>query len=575
MNIVKRLKSWSLDEFINRHGLLILLISLFLLNTFLILSRLTLGIYHINPNDGAKYIESGRLLLAWGLRDLSWGPLVAFVYAPLHLIIGNNPNWFLLEAWGGNVILFGLFWLGLVTLSRNMKEFVALPVTIGLLFTLTVWFPILENQSDALFIFFSMMAVVFIIKFRAKGELKSAVFASLMVGFGVLCRVETILLVISLAIFLLAFNHKRQKVWKIGLAVLLPLLSVIALYAFFSWLTIGEVNLGLGSKSLDSLAMNHAFFPGSKLEQAYKAGEPILGTVEEHHNSILWVVFNRPLVLGERALVNLLNFPEYFIDFFGQIQGVLVAVFSVIGIGVLIRKKDWGLLALLLIWPLHSLVALIFLTRHIVAQMSFIFVILAAIGITDLVFRKWPRKTTLLALFTSLGWLLVTMVFQFKPAFTVSLIVFGTLLIKLLVESERFPQLTSPYVTFAFIVALMMAIAPTFVFPARILGNTAVEQGIIYLQASLSPESNVLASLPISPIAAKMNAVIPPGTLSPQGVVELIDERNVGAVFWDSQRSFASDNVYAALQEFPERFNLAYLSDDGSVMIYLVVPPSD
>ena len=573
--MIKRFRSWFLDKVVHKHGLFILLISLFLLNTFLILSQITKGIYHINPNDGAKYIESGRQLLIWGVRDLSWGPLVSLLYAPLHLIIGNNPNWFLLEAWGGNVILFGLFWLGFVSLSRNMKEVVVLPVTIGLLFSLTVWFPILENQSDALFLFFSMMAVTYILKFKAKGELRFAVFASLMVGFGVLCRVETILLVLPLVVFLLVFNRKRQKTWKLGLVIALSILGLLALYAFFSWLTIGEVNLGLGYKSLDSLEMNHAFLPGSKLEQAFKAGEPILGTAEEHQGSILWVALHKPLVLGERALANLLKFPSFFIDFFGQIQGLLVAIFSVIGIGVLIRKKEWDLLALLLIWPLHAFVALIFLARHIVAQMSFVFIILAAIGLTTLVFQKWSKKATILALFASLGWILITAVFQFKPAFTVGLILFVMLLIKLLVESEWFPNLSSPYVTFAFIVALMMALAPSFVFPARLLGTTAVEQGVIHLQSAVQDDSNVLASLPIAPIAAKMNFVIPSGSLSPQAVVDLVDARDVRAIFMDNQRAFASDNVVVALQEFPERFTLDYVSDDGTVQVYLVLPPSE
>ncbi|MBG0771163.1 MAG: glycosyltransferase family 39 protein, partial [Anaerolineaceae bacterium] len=186
---------------------MILLIAFFLLNTFFILSRITPGFYEINPYDSAKYIESGYQLLTWGVRDLSWGPLVSLIYAPLDLIVGQSPNWFLLEAWGGNIILFGLLWFGLAHLARNLKSHISLPVMIGLLFSMVVFFPILENQSDALFLFFSMMAVAKLNSFRQDGQLKHLALTSLMVGLGVLCRVETILLITPLFAFALIFNQ--------------------------------------------------------------------------------------------------------------------------------------------------------------------------------------------------------------------------------------------------------------------------------------------------------------------------------------------------------------------------------
>lgn len=50
----------------NRRLSILLLVALFLLNAFLVFSRLTPEIYHINPDDGAKYGESGQQLRAWG-----------------------------------------------------------------------------------------------------------------------------------------------------------------------------------------------------------------------------------------------------------------------------------------------------------------------------------------------------------------------------------------------------------------------------------------------------------------------------------------------------------------------------
>lgn len=558
-------------QFTDRHLFILVIVSLFLFNTFLILSRITPGFYEINPYDGAKYIESGHQLLTWGVRDLSWGPLVSLIYAFLDLFVGQSPNWFLLEAWGGNLILFGLLWFGLVHLAQNFKAHVSLPVLIGLLFSLVVFFPILENQSDTLFLFFSMMAVANLNNYRREGKLKNLALASLMVGLGALCRVETILLVVPLFAFALIFNQRRQKVWKVLLAALLPFVCVIAVYALVSILTIGFVDWGVDNKSIESFDMNHAFLPGSKLEQAYLSGESIIGTVEEHQNSVLRILLNRPMIFVERALANLLKMPASFADFFGPVQGTLIFVLSLLGIWTLIRKKEKGLLALLLIWPLHALVALLFLPRHVVAQMSFIFIILAAIGITDLIFRAYPRKWLFILLGLMVGCVLICGITQAKVFFTASLIMAVVLFFKLIVESGKIPDLNSPYLIFALFLGCFLILSPAFEFPARPLGTTDIEKAVYQLQDDLPEQSNVLASTPIVPVAARMITVQLPGNISEgEDFLAFLIEKDIKAVYLDSRSPtrFAFTSEMVAL--YPDYFDLAYQSLDGSVSLYLV-----
>ena len=558
----------------NRRLSILLLVALFLLNAFLVLSQLTPDIYHINPDDGAKYIESGHQLLTWGVRDLSWGPLVAFIYAPLDLLVGQSPNWFLLEAWGGSLILYALLWFGLVTLAHNLKEQISMPVMVGLLFGLTIFFPILENQSDALFLFFSMLALANLNTFREEGRLRSLGWASLMVGLGVLCRVETILLVIPLVVFALVFNRGSQKVWKVLLAVALPIAGVMALYAIISLLTFGRVDWGLGNKSFESFAMNQAFLPGSRLEQAYKAGEPIYGTVEEHQNSIFRILVHRPLVIAERVLANLLKTPASFTKFFGPIQGILVAVFSLLGIVTLIRKKEGPLLALLLIWPLHALVSLIFFPRHVVAQSSFIFIILAAIGITDLVFRAYPKKSLVILLALTGSVLAVSGITQAKALFAASLALLVIFLLKLAIDSERIKALNTPYLLFALLIGVLLALGPGFEFPARPLGQTGVEKAIYYLQAEYLPASRVLAPNAIVPIAARMNTVgVPASVDTAEGFVAYLRDKDVDVVYLDAHNPYWSAPVEQLVQQALDDLERVYHSPDGTVSLYAVNPP--
>jgi hypothetical protein len=553
-----------------------LLIALFLLNAFLVLSRLTPGLYQINPFDGAKYIESGHQLLTWGVRDLSWGPLVAFIYAPLDLIVGQSPNWFLLEAWGGNLILFGLLWFGLVHLARNLKPLISMPVMIGLLFGLTVFFPIIENQSDALFLFFSMMAVASLNSFRVKGKLRHVSLAAVTLGLGVLCRVETILLVVPLLAFALVFNRGRQKIWKVLMAGLAPLLGVIALYALISLLTVGFVDWGLGYKSVDSIGMNHAFLPGSKLEQAYRAGEPILGTVAEHQNSVLRMLLNHPLVFAERALANLLKLPQDFVYFFGPIQGMLIFLFGLLGAWRLVREKEFSLLALLLIWPLHALVALIFLPRHIIAQMSFVFIVLAAIGADDLIFREIKRKWLYLSLALAGLVILISGLTQAKSLFAASLIMAVILLLKAVVESGQLKGLKSPYLVLTLLVGVLLALGPGFEFPARVFGQTDVEQVVYQLQNDLPQQSPVLAPSAIVPVAARMVSVqLPGGVASGEDLRAFIMERGLEAIFVDNEFANYGVLVDQVIQSYPGELRLVYTSDDQSMRLFMVNSQAD
>lgn len=548
-----------------------LIIALFFLNAFFVLSRLTPSIDRINPDDSAKYIESGHQLLIWGVRDLSWGPLVAFIYAPLDLIVGQSPNWFLLEAWGGNLILFGLLWFGLVHLARNLKPLISMPVMVGLLFGLTVFFPILENQSDALFLFFSMLAVSNLNKFRTSGKLRQVVNASFMVGFGVLCRVETVLLIAPLLVFALVFNRHHHKIWKLLLAVTTPLIVIIAFYALISLLTVGYVDWGVGGKSLNSFDMNHAFLPGSKLEQAYQAGESLIGTVEEHQNSVFRILLNRPMVFVERALANLLKLPKDFAYFFGSVQSLIVFLFSLLGIWRLIREKEARLLALLLIWPLHALVALVFLPRHIIAQMSFIFILLAAIGASDLIFHVIKRKWLLLCMAIA-GLVMVTSaIIQAKSLFVVSLIMLVILLLKFIVESGQLKGLETPYLVLALLIGVLLALGPGFEFPARVFGQTDVEQVVYRLQDDFPPQSSVLAPNAIVPVAARMvNVQLPNSVSSSEDLKAFIINNGIKAIFIDDEYANYGVLVDQLNQDYPDELNLLYVSEDQTMRLFLV-----
>ncbi len=546
----------------------------FLFNLFLVLPYLTPHLLEINPDDGAKYVESGRLLLTWGFRNLAWGPLVGLVYAPIHLVVGHLPNWFMLEAWIGNVIFYGLMWFSFLALARQLKHRISKVVFVGLLFVLTVFYPIIENQSDALFIALSALALMNVLKFKRTRQLKFAVLASLCLGLGVLSRVETVLLALPFIVFIFIFDQKQHRWHRVLLAAMVPLVAVLALYFAINLITFGNLNLGMGYKSYDSFQMNQAFLPGSKNQAAYRRGELIFGTKEENNGSIFRAMLRNPLATGERMLANLLRVPDYFLTFFGKLQGPVILIFSVLGAYVLIKTQQKWLLLLLLIWPLHAFVSLVFLPRHIIPQMSFIFLVFSAIGITHFFSRQSTVVERWVLLAAAVLLIAVSLIAHLPAFLTSGLLLLAAALVNLLTV----PDVQSPshlrLMPLMLFLAGMLMFGYGFSFPNLQLGQTADEMAIQHLQAAVPIQSKVLTPYGTAAIAAKTTAVLLPSDLEiTKDLLDFLDENDIAAVYLDSNMPYSSDIVQSTLDAAPDHFELVYQSQNGGKRIYLVRIP--
>jgi len=549
----------------------IIVVLIFFFNLFLVLSKLTPRLTEINPHDGAKYIESGRLLLIWGLRDLAWGPLVAFIYAPIHLLVGNSPNWFIIEAWAGNIILFGLIWFGFYALASQFDKFISKIAVFGILLTTTVYFPIIENQSDALFVSLSCFALVHVIKFYKKGELKNIWIASLFVGLGILSRVETILLIVPLLVISLFLNNGKHKWVKVLFAATIPIIVLITVFVVINFITFGHANLGLGYKSYDSFQMNQAFLPGSNNQEAYFRGEKIFGTIEENEGSVLRAILRNPVATGERALVNLIDIPERFKDFFGNLQAPIVFAFSLIGIYQLLREKKYILIGLLLIWPLHAFVSLIFLPRHIIPQMSYFFIVLSGIGITFTFSEKISINERLVFFIGSIVLIISAAFFRNKILFSNGVLFFVASFLSLLLapNAKSSKMLRELPIVIMLIGGLLFGNG--FTFPAKLIGRSENEQAVQNLQVLIPNNSRVLVPLPTFAIAAKMTPVEFPRsiTTNDEFIAFLIDKK-IDSVYVDKAWPQYSDFIMAAIAGNQSMFQLMHESESERILIYLV-----
>jgi hypothetical protein len=475
----------------------------------------------------------------------------------------------MLETWIGNFIFFGMLWVSFYLLARQLDKYISKYVIIGLLFSATVFFPIIENQSDVVFVALAALGLMFVLRFNEDRKLKYVWFSGLCVALGVFARVETILLIVPLVIFALVINRKQYKFYKVLIAALVPLVALMALFLAVNYITLGGPNLGMSGKSYDSFQMNQAFLPGSKNETAYRNGEAIFGTAEENNYSVLRAVLRNPLAIAERALANLLTFPEMLTTFFGGRQALIMVFFTAWGMYVLIREKSWMILLLLLLWPLHAFVSLIFLPRHIVPQMSYAVFMFAAIGISYLLSGKSMLIERLSIILLAVLLSIIGLVNGSANTFTVGLLLLVVGLLVLFEESQKNNQ--GKLLPGLILLTGLLMFGYPFRFPSLAIGVTAEEVSVHELQEAVPVGANVLVPYHTVGIAAKANSFLLPARISStDGFIDFLQDRQIQALYIDNEETYSSDVVRAALARFPEAFTLYYDSPEDRIQIYLV-----
>ena len=160
-------KSWfsTVAGYVFQHRPAFIFLLVFSVNFLLVSPALMPEFSAINPNDEAKYVDSGWRLLKGEVRDLAWGPLVALLYAPTHLLVGSSTNWFMIETWVGRFILFAFLWWSVFYLALQVKEFLSPYIMLGVLFLAAPFLSVVVNQSDAVFVGFSALALAQLIRF--------------------------------------------------------------------------------------------------------------------------------------------------------------------------------------------------------------------------------------------------------------------------------------------------------------------------------------------------------------------------------------------------------------------------
>lgn len=572
---LKRLSSLLTKAFRSVNPELVVILIVLVINVMLVSMQLMPSFSEINPYDEAKYVESGWLLLKGEIRSLAWGPLVGLLYAPVDLIVGNSPNWFMIETWVGRFLLFGFLWLSLVYLAFQLRQFAPPLISVGLLFVSIPLFPILENQSDAIFVSLSVLGLANLVAFSRELRLRSVLYASVCIGLGVLARVETVVLILTMAVIAFLAGRKQFPPQRIFAASILPASGILAVFLFFSLITLGDLNLGISSKSYDSFEVNQSILTGGNLEKGRQESRRLFGTEEENKGSVLRAIFRNPQAFGLRILANLKEIPWSYFYFFGKTQGFVLLFFAAWGVYALIRKRAFFLLLILLLWPLHAGIPLAFLVRHVVPQTYYIPMILGAIGMAAAFARdSHPVERGFLLIVSIL--LCVYSLVDHKPAF-----LYGFILVTAIFGITWLVRSRSQINDKPFLAPLMMLLIAGLIlrepypFPEySFLGKSSEELAVQYMEKSLLVRTKVLVPFPLPAVAARMVDITtrtdPKGVDSIQALWTWLAERGIRAAYVDSRYSI-NKNITVLLEAgLDQYFDIGFTSQDNFVRVFLV-----
>ena len=504
----------------------------------------------INPYDEAKYIESGSMLTRFELRELAWGPLLGLVYAPFHLVFGHLPDWFLVEAWAGRIVLFTCLWLSIYYLGTKLRDRTHSSIVIGILFVNMSFLRIVANQSDALYASISALALAKVISYYNENNIREIWIGSALIGLSILTRPESIVLVPIFVAIILLLGRRSDKVRRLLTASLLPTLGILAVFIIAYRLTSGGFDLAVGSRAYCAFEQNQPILAGGESHSPQLETQRLYGTVEDNKGSVIRAILRNPTAFAQRILGNAAAIPDYYLYFFGKRVGPILLLFAFWGAYVLFRDSALSLLAIMFLWSLPPMTGLGLMALHLIPQVCYIPVVLGAVGIYDTVRLRVTHKQGITQFVVAIAFALYGLL-DHKPAFLVGgIVLVAALGLAWLVRTRATTTEHARLSALMFFLAGGLILRGSYPFPnLPVLGESPEEEAIYAVQQELPPSSRILVQFPGFAIAAGMQPVqvsqVPSDGMEVEDLEAWLVGEDIRAIYLD--RRYGLDEVYEEL----------------------------
>jgi hypothetical protein len=561
-------------------------LTLFLLNLFLVYAFFLPSLRDINLWDEAAIIGSGRALLQGHIPDYSSSPLASVFYALLILPVRASPFWLILACSLGRLALFTLLWLGTYLVARQMGTFAPPVVMLGFLLVTPMSLGFLRFPTDPLFASMAAISFSFVLAYRRTGRLRDALLASLFLGLAALARNDGLILFAVFVPIIVLLCAPLSRWWVSLFAAVGPFVALVGGYVLVAGLVTGSYGLGTTQRTYDNFESGQqTVFQGSgetnAVVEARLEARRLFGTPEENHYSVFRAISRNPKAYLARLKAIALDLPNTVLHAYGIRFAVVLLVLGLRGIVDLLRRREYGLLAIMALWPVHLLsgfVITIFREGHTLLPF-YLVLALAAIGLSATL-ANLEKRAERLGWTLALGALAVGSLFGNKLAifYGVSLLLIGLWLCIAVTRATK-PSAAWPTVsllTLACVGLVLRGDFPSPILPS--LGKAADEQAVLYMHDHFPPGTPVAAGAPgavvmAGMLSATLSAADVPTDRSPEAFVQWLRDQGIQAVYVDP--ILVGDDTLAwnlIQQQIGKGLKRVFVGDGGDYQVLLVQP---
>jgi hypothetical protein len=561
-------------------------VTLFLVNLLLVYPLLIPNLTEIGLWDEAAYLHTGRLFAEGSLVGFSQNPLTALFYAATYLPFRNQPFWMIYSDWLGRFLQFGLLWLSLYLVSRELPRPSRPVMVMGLFLVAPMAIDLVRFPSDGLFAALAGFSFWQVLRFYNNGNHRNLAAASVFMALAAFARVDGLVSGVVMAAVGLAIGIQRKSVGRSLLAGILPMALLVGGYIVFYGLRTGDFNQGISGRTYDNFESGQmVVYSGTgQMDltiEAHTEARRVFGTPEENGYSVFRAIARHPRAYLERLVAVVKSLPRTILYAYGIRLTVPIFLLAARGLLELLRQRKRMLAFILLAWPAHlasGFLITLFREGHLRFPYFVVFA-MAGLGLGAVLEALKSRREIL-------GWMVVLAGFSVyaivdaKAAILYGAYVFAIgLLVCALLERAGLSTPAGRQLPLAILLGAGIIIHGGFPSPEpRRLGQAELEQSVLYLERNYAEGSIIASGTPGVIWAAKMfylgmTSLDVPIQRPPEGFLQWLRDEGAVAVYFDNGMRTASPRLWELISPLIGHGLEVAFSASGDDFLVLNVTP--
>jgi hypothetical protein len=484
---------------------------LFAVNFFLVFAVFLPNFSDLNPWDEAAYIAGGQELVEGSrLPNFAGNPLTALFFALTYLPFRSSPLWMVHSISLARVILFILLWVSTYLIASQFSKFAPTMISMGIFLVTPLIIEFMRFPSDPLFAALAGFSLWQLFLFKKTTERKHLVASSAFIALAALARNDGLIVFGILCVLVVILTIKNRDFLRSLLAVLLPFIVLIGGYWLIFGILTGDFELGTMERTYQNFESGQQIVFSdsgefSPVVESRLEARKLFGTAEENDYSVFKAIQRNPQEYLKRLLAITKRLPDKLLHAYGIRFAVLLFVLMGRAIFELLKQREYTVLALLCLWPLHLItgfIITIFRLGHLQFPFYIVFV-LASIGLYSILSNLDTKVERTWITILMVGLCVYSIVDNKLAIFYGAAVFLVVIWIIYVLQKYQKPRMIS--VSLLLILAAGIILRGNFPSPKiRELGLDPKEQAILFITENFSPNTTFAAGAPGVVWASKM-----------------------------------------------------------------------